>query len=82
MGFGDVRLAGVIGAASAGSGWRHSTSGFLAASCVGAVIGHGQDAGPGHRAQDQVPFAPALAVGAVVGVLWGSWLANYWVLHT
>ncbi len=35
----------------------------------------------GSGRKTSLPFGPALAVGAVVGVLWGTSLANLW-FHT
>jgi leader peptidase (prepilin peptidase)/N-methyltransferase len=81
MGFGDVRLAGVIGAALGWLGYRQLYLGFLAAFVVGSVVGVAKMAVQGTGRKTALPFGPALAVGAVVGVLWGGYLANLW-FHT
>ena len=35
----------------------------------------------GHRSQDALAFGPPLALGAVVGVLWGPWVQHFWTAH-
>lgn len=78
MGFGDVRLAGVIGAGLGWLGFRQLYLGFLVAFVAGAAVGLVKMAVKGTGRKTALPFGPALAVGAVVGVLWGSTLANLW----
>jgi leader peptidase (prepilin peptidase)/N-methyltransferase len=79
MGFGDVRLAGVVGVALGWLGFRQVYLGFLAAFLAGAAIGLVKMAVQGTGRKTALPFGPALAVGAVVGVLWGGYLANLWL---
>ena len=73
MGFGDVRLAGVIGAGPRLAGLPPGLPGV-----PGRLRGRGRDragvdAGPGHRSQDEVPVrARPWPPGPVVGVLWGA----------
>ena len=79
MGFGDVRLAGLIGAGLGYLGFRQLYLGFLVSFVAGVVIGLGKMAVQGTGRKTALPFGPALAVGAVIGVLWGGYLANLWV---
>lgn len=79
MGFGDVRLAGLIGVGLGWLGFRQLYLGFLVACVVGVVIGVLKMAVQGTGRKTALPFGPALAVGAVVGVLWGGYLANAWI---
>lgn len=79
MGFGDVRLAGVIGAGLGWLGWRQLYLGFLVAFVAGAVVGVVKMAVQGTGRKTSLPFGPALAVGAVVGVYWGGYLADLWI---
>lgn len=81
MGMGDVRLAGVIGVGLGWIGYRQLYLGFLVAFIVGVVIGVAKMLVQGGGRKTSLPFGPALAVGAVVGVLWGTQLANLW-FHT
>jgi leader peptidase (prepilin peptidase) / N-methyltransferase len=76
MGFGDVRLAGLCGTGLGWLGFRELYLGFLAAFVLGAVMGLVVLALRGTR---RFPFAPAMAAGTVVGVLWGGWLGNLWM---
>ncbi len=82
LGFGDVRLAGLLGAGLGWLGFANVYVGFLSGFVIGALMGTAKMLAQGTGRKTRFPFAPALALGAVVGVLWGSWLANYWILHT
>lgn len=75
MGFGDVRLAGLVGMALGWLGFRPLFLGFLAAFVLGLVLGLANLLA---RGSTKFPFAPALAAGAVVGVLWGGYLGTIW----
>jgi leader peptidase (prepilin peptidase)/N-methyltransferase len=66
MGFGDVKLAAVIGAFL---GWQGIVMGLAAAVVLGAVIGVIQRIMGGDRA---IPFGPYLALGALVAMLTGA----------
>ncbi|HLG67989.1 MAG TPA: A24 family peptidase [Acidimicrobiales bacterium] len=79
MGFGDVRLAGVIGMGLGWLGLLHLYVGFLVAFLTGAAFGLVLMVARGSGRKTRLPFAPALAVGAVVGVLWGSAIIGAWL---
>lgn len=66
MGFGDVKLAAVIGAFL---GWQGIVMGLAAAVVLGAVIGLIQRIAGGDRA---IPFGPYLALGALVAMFTGA----------
>jgi len=72
MGFGDVRLAGLIGVGTGWLGLGHSFVAFMAAFVLGAVIGLVVMRVTGGGRKTKVPFGPFLAAGAVVAVLWGG----------
>ncbi|MGH8989044.1 MAG: prepilin peptidase [Acidimicrobiales bacterium] len=76
MGFGDVRLAGLCGGALGWLGLAALYLGFLAAFVAGALFGVAVLVARGHR---RFPFAPALAIGTMFGVLWGTWLGGLWL---
>ncbi len=76
MGFGDVRLAGLIGLATGWLGLGHAFVGFFAAFLLGAVIGIGVMVRSGGGRKTRIPFGPFMAAGAVVTVLWGSPIAH------
>ncbi|TDE84925.1 A24 family peptidase [Deinococcus sp. S9] len=66
MGFGDVKLAAVIGAFL---GWERLLVAVVVAVFAGAVLGLLQVA---LRRENRVKFGPYLALGAVVALLWGG----------
>lgn len=79
MGFGDVRLAGVMGAALGWLGPLHVYVGFVIAFVSGALFGVVLMVRRGTGRKTRLPFAPALSLGAVLGVLWGSTIISHWV---
>jgi leader peptidase (prepilin peptidase)/N-methyltransferase len=81
LGFGDVRLAGVMAAGLGWLGFRQVYVGFVAGFLLGAVIGVVKMVVQGTGRRTRLPFGPALAAGCMVGVLWGTWLSNVWLSH-
>lgn len=76
MGFGDVRLAGAIGVGLGYLSLVHAYLGFLAAFLIGLLIGVVALVVSSEGRKTRVPFAPALAAGAILATLWGSPLAH------
>jgi leader peptidase (prepilin peptidase)/N-methyltransferase len=76
MGFGDVRLAGVIGLAIGWLGYGHAFVGFFAGFVLGAVIGIVFIMATGGGRKTRSPFGPFLAAGAVLSVIWGNPVAH------
>lgn len=74
MGFGDAKLAALIGLLL---GWPATLVGLFAAFAVGASAGVALIAAGVVRRRDPIPFAPALAVGAVIGLVAGPSLARW-----
>ena len=74
LGFGDVRLAPVLGLALGWLGWRYVVLGFFAANLIGAVVGIALIAT--HRAtrQQRIPYGVFLAAGCAVAVFAGAGL--------
>ena len=77
MGYGDVRLAGVLGLALGWLGWAELVTGVYAAFCLGA-IGGGVLALARVVDRRQYPFGPFLLLGALVGLVWGAPLAGWY----
>ncbi len=76
MGFGDVRLAGVIGVGLGYLSLLHAYLGFLAGFVIGLLLGVVVMVGSGGGRKTRVPFGPPLAVGAVLAVIWGGPVAH------
>ncbi len=76
MGFGDVRLAGVIGMMLGWPGLRYLFLGLFLGFLLAAVIGLALIAARLRTRKDAVPFGPFMATGAVLAVLWGQAILN------
>ena len=74
MGFGDAKLAALIGLLL---GWPATLIGLFAAFAVGAITGVALIAAGVVRRRDPIPFAPALAVGAAIGLVAGPTVAGW-----
>ena len=71
LGFGDVRLAPVLGLALGWLGWRYVLLGFFAANLIGAVIGIALIASHRMSRRQQIPYGVFLAAGCAVAVFAG-----------
>ncbi|GAA2751385.1 prepilin peptidase [Amnibacterium kyonggiense] len=76
MGFGDVKLAGVVGLFLGFLGIPQLVVGFAAAFAVGAVFGIGLMVVRGRSRKTAIPFGPWILTGAWIGVLAGEPLAT------
>jgi leader peptidase (prepilin peptidase)/N-methyltransferase len=76
MGFGDVRLAGVIGLTTGYLSLLHAYVAFLAGFVAGMLFGVVLMVVSSAGRKTRIPFAPSLALGAVIAVLWGGHLAH------
>lgn len=77
LGYGDVRLSGLLGMALAWLGWAELVVGIYAAFCLGAVGGALLAL---LRLVDRrrYPFGPFMLLGALVGLLWGPALGRWY----
>jgi leader peptidase (prepilin peptidase) / N-methyltransferase len=71
LGFGDVRLAPVLGLALGWLGWKYVILGFFAANFFGAFIGLALIAAKKARYDQPIPYGVYLAIGTVFAVLLG-----------
>jgi leader peptidase (prepilin peptidase)/N-methyltransferase len=81
LGFGDVRLAPVLGLALGWLGWRYVVLGFFAANLIGAIIGIALIASKRISRQQQIPYGVFLALGCAVAVFAGSGLLRPFSPH-
>ncbi len=72
MGFGDVRLAGLIGMVLGWLSIGHVLLALFLAFLAAAVVGMGRVAVRLRSRKDRVPFGPFLALGAILAVLFGG----------
>jgi len=78
MGFGDVRLAFVLGLFLGWLSLRHVLTGIFLGFLLGAVIGVGLVLLRIRGRKDAVPFGPFLAGGAILAVLFGDQIIRTW----
>jgi leader peptidase (prepilin peptidase)/N-methyltransferase len=81
LGFGDVRLAPVLGLALGWLGWRYVVLGFFAANLIGAIIGIALIASKRIERQQQIPYGVFLALGCAVAVYAGPELLRPFTPH-
>jgi leader peptidase (prepilin peptidase) / N-methyltransferase len=79
MGFGDVRLSFVLGLMLGWLSFSHVVVGVFLGFLLGAVVGLGLVVVGGRSRKDAVPFGPFLAAGAVLAVLFGRPLIDWWL---
>jgi leader peptidase (prepilin peptidase) / N-methyltransferase len=78
MGFGDVRLAFLLGLALGWLGWGEVAGGLFAGFVYGSVIGVILIAVKIRGRKQQIPFGPFLATGTMTFVLFGSPLVHWY----
>ena len=78
MGFGDVRIAGLIGMLLGWLSIGHVLLGLFLGFLTAAVVGVGLVAVGLRTRKDNVPFGPFLALGAVLSVLFGSPILSWY----
>ena len=76
MGFGDVKLSGLLGMATAWLGWGAWGVGLFAGFLFGGVWGMGLIASGRGGRKSKVPFGPFMLAGALAAVLVGQPLAG------
>ena len=79
MGFGDVKLAGVLGLYLGWFGWGPVAVGWFAAFLLGGIFSLGLLATRRAHRKSGVPFGPWMIAGAFVGMLSGSALATWYL---
>lgn len=76
MGFGDVKLAGVIGLYLGWLGWGPLLVGAFLGFLLGALVGVALIVFGTAGRKSAIPFGPFMLAGAVIAVIWGQNIAN------
>ncbi|TWD84845.1 leader peptidase (prepilin peptidase)/N-methyltransferase [Kribbella amoyensis] len=79
VGFGDVRLSGLLGLALGWLGWGELIAGLYGGFLLGAVLGIALTAAKVFRRKEMFPFGPFMLAGAVAGVLLGEPLTRLYL---
>jgi leader peptidase (prepilin peptidase)/N-methyltransferase len=72
MGFGDVKLAGVLGLVLGWLGWSILLVGGFLGFLLGAVVGGALMAVRKAGRKSKIPFGPFMLAGALLAILWGG----------
>lgn len=72
MGFGDVKLAGVLGFGLAWVGWGAFVVGAFGAFLLGGIFSIGLVLSKHAHRKSGIPFGPWMLAGAAVGIGWGE----------
>jgi leader peptidase (prepilin peptidase)/N-methyltransferase len=78
LGYGDVRLSGLLGMALGYLGWPTLVSGLYSGFLLGAVGGAVLSALRGSRGR-HFPFGPFMLMGSLVGVMFGPMLSSLYL---
>jgi leader peptidase (prepilin peptidase)/N-methyltransferase len=78
MGFGDVKLAFVLGLALGWLGWSELVLGLFCGFLAGALVGLVLIALRRRGRKDHLPFGPFLAFGTLVALLWGDVILHWY----
>jgi leader peptidase (prepilin peptidase) / N-methyltransferase len=78
MGFGDVKLAFVLGLALGWLGWGELLLGLFCGFLAGALVGLALIALRRRGRKDHLPFGPFLAFGTLVVLLWGDVILRWY----
>ena len=76
MGFGDVKLAPVLGGVLGWTAVAAAVVGLFAAFALGAIVGIALMLARKAGRRSALPFGPFLIVGALIGLVAGSWVAD------
>jgi leader peptidase (prepilin peptidase)/N-methyltransferase len=82
MGFGDVKLAPVLGAALGWFGWGTTLVGLIGGFIIGGVVGVGLIMFGAAGRKSRVPHGPFMLAGTLAGLLFGPQLWTWYLTFT
>ena len=78
MGFGDVKLSGVLGIYLGWVAWPLAIIGTFAAFLLGGVVGIAVMLRSGEGRKTKVPFGPFMLIGTYLALLWGAHVVTWY----
>jgi len=78
LGYGDVRLSGLLALCLGYLGWGQLVAGLYAGFLLGGLVSLLLVAARRASRTTHIPFGPFMMLGAVVGVLWGPSLSHWY----
>ena len=78
LGFGDVKLAFLIGAFAGYLSWGAVVVAGLGGFIIGGVVSIGLLVGRSRGRKDEIPFGPFMTVAGVIAVLWGAEVISWY----
>ena len=79
FGFGDVKLAFLLGMFATYRGWEHLIVGVFLAFFIGGLVAIGLLATRRKGRKDSVPFGPSLVMGAWIGIVYGLEISDWYL---
>lgn len=79
FGFGDVKLAFLLGLFTAYRGWDHLVVGVFLAFLIGGVISIALLLSGKRGRKDAIPFGPSLILGAWIAIAFGAEIADWYL---
>ncbi|MDF1598006.1 MAG: prepilin peptidase [Acidimicrobiia bacterium] len=79
FGFGDVKLAFLLGLFMAFRGWEHLVVGIFLAFFIGGLISIALLVSRRRGRKDAIPFGPSLVLGAWIGIVYGLPIADWYL---
>ena len=76
MGLGDVKLVAMIGVFI---GWKYGLLSIFIGALIGSIYGVYMMVNTGMDRKTQIPFGPFISLGAVVMILYGNLLINWYI---
>ncbi len=79
FGFGDVKLAFLLGLFMAFQGWKHLVVGIFLAFFIGGLLSIALLVSRRRGRKDAIPFGPSLVLGAWIGITYGLPIADWYL---
>jgi leader peptidase (prepilin peptidase)/N-methyltransferase len=79
MGFGDVKLAGLLGLYLGWLGWGELVVGAFLGFLLGGVVGGGLMLARRATRKSAIPFGPFMIAGALLAIVWGASIAGVYM---